>query len=310
MDRVGLRLLWHPQPQFAGALVAQHRGPAAARGLALECQPPDFAEGPVAAVLSGSADLCVASPAHLLESDNPAALALLLVFQQQSPLVYPALRDDGISEITDLAGKRVAVWPGGEDLELRWMLRRAGVDPESIERVATADTVGLLLSGEVSCAQMTIYHEYHEFLGRGGDADRLLMLRAADHGADLLKDGVIARRDWLEADPRRAQAVVESLLDGWTRALREPEDTLALCQEVRPDMDAEHHAQQYADIRSLILTGATLEKGLGYPAAEDMRRAAQAMSEVEGVGMATSPESFLAANFWKAAPRSVRSTDW
>jgi NitT/TauT family transport system substrate-binding protein len=310
MEKVRLRLLWHPQPQFAGALVAQHRGIARACGLDLVCQPLDFAEGPVAAVLAGNADLCIASPAHLLESEDPAALALLLVFQQKSPLVYPAWRDHGVSEISDLAEKRVAVWPGGEDLELRWMLTRAGVDPESVERVATGDTAGLLLSGEVSCAQMTIYHEYHEFLNAGGQADRVLALRAADYGADLLKDGVIARRDWIQADPQRTQALVETLLEGWTQALRDRADTLALCQQVRPDMDAAHHEQQYEDIRGLILTGPTLEQGLGYPGAEPMARAAEALFEVEGRKTEGAPQDFIAEDFWKAAPESLRSASW
>lgn len=310
MEQLRLRLLWHAQPQFAGALVAQHGGIAAARGLDLECQPLDFAEGPVAAVLAGNAELCVASPAHLLESAEPAALALLLVFQQESPLLYPARRDQGIGRIADLAGRRVAVWPGGEDLELRWMLSRAGVDPESVQRVATGDTVSLLLSGEVSCAQMTVYHEYHEFLHAGGRPDQVLNLRAADYGADLVKDGIIARRDWIEADPQRTQAAVDSLLDGWTRALRDRAETLALCRRLRPDMSAAHHEQQYADIRDLILCGATLEQGLGYPAPEHMARATQAIRDVEGRDVEAPPESFIAADFWAAAPDRLRATVW
>ncbi|MDH3376641.1 MAG: ABC transporter substrate-binding protein [Gammaproteobacteria bacterium] len=310
MEKVRLRLLWHPQPQFAGALVAQHSGIARARGLDLECQPLDFAEGPVAAILAENAEVCIASPAHLLESENPAALALLLVFQQKSSLVYPALRDHGVLKISDLAEKRVAVWPGGEDLELRWMLTRASVDPESVERVPTGDTAGLLLAGEVSCAQMTIYHEYHEYLNAGGQADRVLALRAADYGADLLKDGVIARRDWIQADPQRAQALVESLLEGWTLALRDRTDTLALCQQLRPDMDAAHHEQQYEDIRGLILNGPTLKQGLGYPGAEPMARAIEALFEVEGRKTEGAPQSYIAEDFWKAAPEGIRSANW
>ncbi len=125
-----------------------------------------------------------------------------------------------------------------------------------------------------------------------------------------MKDGIIARRDWLEADRDRAQAVVESLLEGWTQALKDQDETLALCQKIRPDMDAAHQAQQFKDIRSLILTRATLEQGLGYPKAEHVVRAARALREVEGREMKESAESFIASEFWDAAPRSLRSTSW
>ena len=86
MFEVRLRLMWHPQPQFAGALMAQHRGIASARGVELDCQPLDFDESPIDAVLTGNADLCIASPSHLFEAEDPEALRLLLAFQQNSPL--------------------------------------------------------------------------------------------------------------------------------------------------------------------------------------------------------------------------------
>jgi NitT/TauT family transport system substrate-binding protein len=310
MHTVRLRLLWHPQPQFAGALIAQHQGIARRRGIELQCQPMDFAQGPVAAVLAGDADLCIASPSHLLESTDPSALVMLLAFQQESPLVYPARRDMGVSGIGDLAGKRTAVWPGGEDLEFRWMLARAGLDPDSVERVPTGDTVAALLSGDVACAQMTVYHEYHEFLAAGGRADDVIPLRAARYGADLLKDGVLARRDWIEFDPGRAQAVVDSLLEGWTLALDDPARAVALCCTARPDMDAAHHEQQNSDLRNLILTGATLSKGLGFPDTDHMERAARAMAEVEGDTLAKPADEFVDDRFWQAASETWRRTSW
>jgi NitT/TauT family transport system substrate-binding protein len=310
MQTVRLRLLWHPQPQFAGALIAQHDGIARRRGIELQCQPMEFAQGPVAAVLATDADICVASPAHLLECADPSALVLLLAFQQVSPLIYPARRDQGVSGIGDLAGKRAAVWPGGEDLEFRWMLIRAGVSPDSVERVPTGDTVAALLEGEVACAQMTIYHEYHEFLDAGGRADAVIPLRAADYGADLIKDGVLARRDWVESDPTRAQAVVDSLLEGWTLALDDPAHAVDLCRAVRPDLDAAHQGQQYRDIRDLILTGATLHKGLGFPDASHMEQAARALAEVEGRALEMPAEDLIDFRFWQAAPELLRRTSF
>ena len=310
MFEVRLRLLWHPQPQFAGVLIAQHCGLASERGVELDCQSLDFDEGPIDAVLSGNADLCIASPSHLFESQNPEALTFLLSFQQKSPLVYVARRDHGIARINDLSGKRIAVWPGGEDLELRWMLQRAGISLESIELVPTSDTVGVLLANEVSCAQMTNYSEYHEFIDLGGEPDSMQHFRAEDNGTDLLKDGLIARRDWIYENPQRAQLVVDCLLEGWTQALGNREAAVALCMKVRPEMNELHHTMQYDDIRSLILTGATLKHGLGFPDSEHMVRAVNAVSEVDGRSLKGRPESYVAADYWHNAPAHFRSSNW
>ena len=310
MFEVRLRLMWHPQPQFAGALMAQHCGIASARGVELDCQPLDFDESPIDAVLTGNADLCIASPSHLFEAEDPEALRLLLAFQQNSPLVYLARREHGISEIKDLSGKRVAVWPGGEDLELRWMLQNEGIDPESIERVHTTDTVELLLDDQVSCAQMTSYNEYHEFIERGGDSDSMCHFFAKNNGTDLIKDGVCARKDWILDNPERAQQVVNSLLEGWTRALHDKQDAIALCRKMRPEMEETNHKIQYDEIRKLILSSATLKQGLGFPNLEHVVRAATAMSEVDYRILEESPESYVAAQFWHAAPAHLRSTHW
>ena len=310
MQSVRLRLLWHPQPQFAGALLAEHAGLARRRGVPLRCQAMVPGQGPVEALMAGDAELAIASPAHLLESAEPSALALLLAFQQESPLVYPARRDRGVAAIGDLAGKRVAVWPGGEDLEFRWMLARAGVDAATVERVATLDTVAALLEGEVACAQMTTYHEYRAFLAGGGEPESVVVFRAAGQAADLIKDGVLARRDWIESDPARAQATVDSLLEGWTHALDEPQRALALCRELRPDMDRDHHEEQYQDIRALILSGATLQQGLGCPLESHMERAARALAEVETRRLDEPAGAFVDARFWRAAPEALRRSDW
>ena len=310
MLKVRLRLLWFPQAQFAGALLAEHSEIAMRHGINLECQPVKTNESPISAVLSGRADLCVASPSHILESDDPKSLVCLLTFQQASSLVYLIRRDHGVDGIHCLAGKRIAVWPGSEDLELNWMLHKAGVSSGDIEFVPTKDTVQLLLAGEVSCAQMTTYNEYFEFLECGGRLTDVLCLSARDWDADLIKDGIIARKDWLEADPARAQAAVNSLLEGWTRALDNANEAIELCAKIRPDVDKRFHWMQFNEIRKLIVNGATLSHGLGFPDSRHVLQAAKAVSDLHGLEFKDSIDGFVAVNFWRSADPSFRRSRW
>jgi NitT/TauT family transport system substrate-binding protein len=307
---VRLRLLWHPQPQFAGYLLAQHDGFAAARGVALECVPMDFSLGPIAALLAGACDLAVASPAHMFESRAPDELVMLLAIQQVSSLVYGARRAAGIASAADLAGKRIAVWPGGEDLELRWMLQHAGVAAGAVTLVPVNDTVAALAGGTVDCAQMTTYHETFELEHRVHDLEPFVFLHASDHGAALLKDGLFARRAWVAEHPDLVQRVVDAVLEGWTMAFTDPDAAIERCVLLRPDLTREHHALQLHAIGALALTGATLTHGLGYPALAHVEAARDAVRAVDGHAFATPAGAFVDASFWQAAPAALRGTAW
>jgi NitT/TauT family transport system substrate-binding protein len=307
---VRLRFLWFAQTQFAGYLIAQHRGLAAQRGVELTCVPVDFALGPIDAVLDGDCQFAVASPAHVFESRAPHELVMLLTIQQRSSLVYAARRSAGIATFADIAGRRAGVWPGGEDLELRWALRRGGVAPSAVTFVPVNDTVDALASGAVDVAQLTEYHELFELAHRCGSLDDFTLLHAADTGAALLKDGLFARADWVERNPVATQAVVDSVLDGWTRAFRDPTEALDVCVAARPDLDRAHQADQLAAIRALALCEATLRDGLGVPDVRHIEAALAAVAEVDDRRIAADPATFVASRFWSAAPRDLRSAAW
>ena len=304
---VRIRLLWHKQAQFAGYLLAEQLGLARKHGVEIVCEGLDFNLKHVAAVLSGATQMAVASPSHILESADPAALRFVLAIQQESPLVYPARRADGIDTLADLAGAKVGVWPGHEDLELRWMLKRAGVADTAVSRIEMPDTVGPFLAGELASAQMTNYHELHVVEDQLGH-DALRIFSARDFGCSLLKDGLVVSTAFVDEHPAVVQAVVDAVLEGWTIAFREPERAVAACLAARPDMSADEHRQQLADIRTLAMTGATLDHGLGYPDPHHVVRAAEALSDVEDKVVAHATTADL--RFWQAAPAAFRERIW
>ncbi|MDQ0394360.1 ABC transporter substrate-binding protein [Labrys monachus] len=309
MKNIRIRLLWHPQAQFAGYLLAQHDRLGEARGIAVECVPLDFGTGPIEALLAGDVAMAVASPAHMLESGHADELVMLLAIQQASALVYPARISAGIHGVADLAGKRIGVWPGREDLELRWFLHRSGIEAGRYQCIAMNDTVAGLLDGTVDCAQMTVYHEIHHLEEEAGSLADFSIFRASEADASLLKDGLIARRDWVEAHPAETQAVIDTVLEGWTLAFTDPDAAVSLCARLRPDMAPAEHRRQLGDIRALAMTGATLREGLGFPDPLHMRRALQAMADVEHP-YEKDTTSLVDGRFWTGAPAALRSSSW
>lgn len=305
--RVRIRLLWHKQAQFAGYLLAEQRGLGRARGVEIVCEGLDFSCKHVSAVLSGAAEMAVASPSHVIESARPEALSFILAIQQVSPLVYPVRKADGIAALADLAGRQVGVWPGHEDLELRWMLQAAGLADDAVERIEMPDTVGPFLAGDIASAQMTSYHEIHQ-VERALGAEAITVFTGAAMGRDLIKDGLVTGRGLAEERPDVVQAVVDAVLEGWTLAFTEPELAIEACLQARPDVPRAEHAAQLADIRALSLIGATLTEGLGCPDRRHLDRAADALQAVEGRRIDTT--GLLDRRFFDAAPAALRRTSF
>lgn len=303
-----IQLLWTAQAQFAGYLLAEHSDAGHKRDVSIRHRPMDFKIGPVEAVLTGQAEFAVASPSHVLESGRPDELRFLLTIQQESPLVYPVRRDSGIETVRDLAGRRVAVWPGGEDLELRWTLQQAGLDPATVERIPTSDTPGLFLSGDVDSAQVTLYHELHRIEAGGVDVAALRLLRARDHAAALIKDGLITSRRLAEEEPEFVQAVVDTCLEGWARAFADPEAAITACVALGEDLDAATQRRQLSEIRELTFAGATHTRGLGYPDPEHVQRAARALADTGQPLPSSHWEQIPDRRFWDAAPTASRIT--
>ncbi len=297
-SEVRIRLLWHRQAQFAGYLLAELDALGAARGIAVRTSPIDFGQPGLAALAAGDVDFAVASPSHLLESAYASELAMVLTIQQDSALVYPALRSRGVEGLADLAGRRVGVWPGHEDLELRWMLLRAGLAPASVIRVPMQDTIGPFLAGEIDCAQMTVYHELRRVVEVLGGERHVATLRAADHGAALLKDGLFTTRRMLRNAPQTVQAVVDTVLEGWAIAFADPDRAVAACLRADPSLVRADQTEQLREIERLARLGGGLTHGLGYPDPDHMRRATLAMAEL---GLAVPPgiEAATETGFWQ-----------
>jgi NitT/TauT family transport system substrate-binding protein len=309
MQTVRIRLLWHPQAQFAGYHIAEHLRLGVADGIAIEVQPIRFDQSGIAALAAGDADLAVSSPSHMLESGRAAALRFILAIQQESSLVYPVRRSSGIESPEGLAGRRVGVWPGHEDLELRWMLRKAGLPEGSVTRVPMANTVAGFLAGEVDCAQMTTYHEMHvaeAALGHGA----LRPFAASDFGASLIKDGLLAEARWLARNRSAAQAAVNAVLQGWTIAFSDPERAVAICVKARPDMPLDEHRAQLQGIRALSCRGPTLAQGLGYPDRRHVERVVAAMTALGMTPPGVDAGELADDSLWQAAPPQWRAKTW
>jgi ABC-type nitrate/sulfonate/bicarbonate transport system substrate-binding protein len=263
-DHMRLALMWTLQTQFAGYVLARDD-----ELPELELLPRDPARGPIRELLDGRAEYGVASPAHLLNAGRDAReLVLVALFMARSPVRLAGLRATVGDRISPRPGLRVGVWPG-EDSELRAILRSEGVDTSEVEFVPVLDEVGALLGGDVDYVQCTTYNELPAIVAAAGGESHVVAHDPAAWGVDVPKDGLVVRRDVLEAEPLEVAGLVRAAIGGWRRTLADPREAAAqVCRSV-PGLDLE---PQYAQLVRLVELFDSAHP-LGEPRPADVARA-------------------------------------
>jgi ABC-type nitrate/sulfonate/bicarbonate transport system substrate-binding protein len=276
---VRLALMWTLQSQFAGYVVAR------ARELPeLELVPRADGRSPMLELLEGRAEYGIVSPAHLLAAGADAReVALVALFMSRSPIRMAGLRERVGDSLVPRHGLRVGIWRG-EDVELRAMLRLAGIDLADVEFVPVADEARALLEGEVDYVQSTTYNELPAIVAAAGRRDRVVAHDPARWKVDVAKDGVAVRREVLEADPLGVAHFVRGAICGWRRVLEDPAAAVAeLCRAV-PNLDPETQGAQLERLVALFDPA----HELGQPRMSDIERARHS-ARVAGDPCADSP---------------------
>lgn len=109
------QLDWRPNAQFAGLLIAQHRGWFRDAGLEVHILPVDPGMQVVDRVLAGSEWLGCADTGVLLPAAaRGAPIKILGVMLQGSPMALISLKGGGYTTIGSLVGKRLGIHPDGQ----------------------------------------------------------------------------------------------------------------------------------------------------------------------------------------------------
>jgi len=224
VDQVRLQLKWVAQAQFAGYYAADDQGYYAENCLEVEILEGGPDVGPAQVVAGGGAEFGIDWLASTL-AQRAAGEDFVNVAQvfQRSALMEVAWADSGITEIADLAGKRVGVWGFGNEYELLAALKQEGIDPESgLELVDQPFDMGLLLNREVDAAAATTYNEYAQLLetenpdtGELYQPEDFVTLTMDEAGTAMYQDGIFASEAYVEENPELVQRFVEASLRGW-----------------------------------------------------------------------------------------------
>lgn len=219
MAQTALNVGYVPAGDWLPALIAQDKGFFQKRQLNVTLTKVALISNLPAAIMSGSVDIGAATPPILIDAAEGGLGLVGLVGGTRlvkDPAVFSlvARPGAGINAAADLVGKRVGV-PGvrsvGDVLLRKWLLDK-GIDPKKVTFVeAPFPQMKDLLKGGTLDAVAVLEPFRSRILGDNTG------VRVADYAAevnpDLLGSVWIARKEWVSANARTAQAFKDSIAE-------------------------------------------------------------------------------------------------
>jgi NitT/TauT family transport system substrate-binding protein len=263
LQPVTVQLKWVTQAQFAGYYAALEEGYYEEEGLDVTIRPggPDIV--PEQVVLGGQAEFGLNWLDNTLATrDQGGQIVNIAQVFARSGMTEITWADSGLEEISDLQGKKVGVWLGGNEHKLFAALTKNDLDPQSdVEIVAQPFDMNLFLNREVDAAAAMTYNELAQVLeqenpdtGELYTLEDLNVMLMSDLGTGALEDGVFVRSDWIEDDANQdiATRFLKASFKGWVFCRDNFEECLQHVLDNGPTLGEGHQRWQLNEINKLI----------------------------------------------------------
>ncbi|WP_421160555.1 diguanylate cyclase domain-containing protein [Aeromonas dhakensis] len=220
IDKVTVQLPWQHQFQFAGYYAAQAKGFYRAAGLDVTLRPAMTGTDVVNEVMSGNAQFGISGSDLLLARASGQPIVVLASMLQHSPLVLLTLERPDIRQPADLAGKRLMLEPGSQELQI-YLNRHT--PPESWIKQPYRQGLKALLEGKTDA--ISAYSTTEPFyLAKMGIPYRVFSPRSIDF--DFYGDNLFTSERELNSRPERVYAFQQATLKGWRYAMDNPAEMI------------------------------------------------------------------------------------
>ncbi|MBS45986.1 MAG: hypothetical protein CMH83_22990 [Nocardioides sp.] len=295
LDEVTLQLNWITNSTWAGSYLAQENGYYEEAGLDV-----DIATGGpnvdfMAALSSGQALMAfsgLTEPATL--NQDGGDYVVIGTMYQGSPLSFISEAEDGITEPSDLEGKKVGISATSQSVWEQFSTA-AGIDTSQVEVVPITTGPEALAAGDVD-AYMGFITEGPALLeAQGMDPEAFLL---QDYGYGYYVDVYTVRREDLEDDEKREQikALLKADLEGQLDMINDPEGAAQLTvdrygQELGLEYDTELYTAESA--AELFYSPTSEEEGIGYMAGDELALSMDTLSTILGTEMPEDGGDFI-----------------
>jgi NitT/TauT family transport system substrate-binding protein len=299
---IAMQLDWKFNVQFAGLLMADHLGLYQKRGLNVTIKswtddmvvPEEVAENPM---MMGCAEQ------NLILDAQAKGLPLKAVatMMQASPYALMAMPDRGITQLSDLKGKKVGVHVDG--LKVMELVKGvSGLLPDDIEviEIDYNNKADRLVSGEFDAIQCYAVDEPIPFAKKIGQPPTLLALD--EYGYKAYAQVFFATDELLKQQPKMVRRFLKASFEGWKRAISDIPAAARIVAEKYAESgskytDVAYQQQSLELVSQYILKGITIAQ-IGKIAPEQWQQTTDLMAQYKIIEANPDVRSSLSLGFW------------
>ncbi|MFZ4704986.1 MAG: ABC transporter substrate-binding protein [Bacteroidales bacterium] len=221
LPKLVFALQWMPQAQFAGYYVAQEKGFYKDAGIEVEIEHPSAYIKATEMLASGKADLISFSLITAMAAKNQG-LDIVNIGQisQHSAIMFVAKKSKGITDLSQLKGKKVGIWKSGFDEVPKALLAEKNIQ---VEWIPVSSTVNLFMMDGIDAMTVMVYNEYNQIINNGLNEDELSVFAVAKYGYDVPEDGLYCLKSTYENKKLQLEKFLQATLKGWDFAANNKE---------------------------------------------------------------------------------------
>jgi NitT/TauT family transport system substrate-binding protein len=270
MTNVKFSLDWTVGASTAAYVLARERGYFTDEGLEVSMDPGTGGANFVQRLAGGTYDVAVGDITPYIQylGNNPDddLMRAVYVASNQSPYTFISLTKNGINTPADIIGKKIgsgafaatrAVWPIFAKAN---NLSESGATWQLIDPAVRGP---MLVRGSVDIVAGFV-NDVPLFASLGVPLDQFTLIKYKDYGVQFYSNALIARRAFMEKDPKALAAFVRAANRGLKAMIAEPDAAIAAVKKANPLVDESTERQILAILlRDVIVTPETQKNGLG-----------------------------------------------
>jgi NitT/TauT family transport system substrate-binding protein len=280
LEIVNLRLQWYPHSQFAGFIVAKEMGFYEEYGLDVRINPGGPNIKSHVSVAAGTDDIGIALPNQIIAAQsNNVPLVIIAQMFQDSPNRYILKKENSINDLTDLKGKKVGVWLGGDEAEFLAMLKHKGMSDKDLQIIPQEISIVPFLEDQYILSQVTSYGEMNFLAVQGWTKDKFQILDPRDYNSAILGDLLFCKEDYLESNEETVSKFLEATIEGWNYCITNTEQALDIIMKSNSELSRESQILVMESVLELITTGDATTFGFGYINPDELKNTERILYE-------------------------------
>ena len=241
LEKVTLVLDWYPNADHAGIFAAKYKGYFTDEGLDVTIQTPSDPTDIPKLVATGKADAGIYYQPDVLLARTAGLQIKAIASIVPVPLnSMQTLKSSGITSPAQLAGKTVGT-PGieADSIYLKTMLKKAGVDPASVNEVNVGFDLLPALLGEKVAATIGAYWNV-EAVSSEMQGKPVNVIQLADWGVPTYNELVlVASDDSVKGKRDMLTRLVRAIVKGHQYAVDDPSEAVDFLVKESPDVERE-----------------------------------------------------------------------